>query len=389
MSGPYDMIPLTVASAFAFGVILALLGSVKLPLSQRLAIDEARAGGLLAALNLALIPMMLLSGVLTDQLGVRGVILGGALLAALAVFLLGFAQTYRGALYVLLLVGLGGAGLNAGSVVLMPAAFFPGKSPAAAENLGNLFFGLGALITPALAEILIRALGFRRAMTVLAVVCLAPAAAASVVPADVLTRVATPARAGSVLADPVVWLAALVFLLYGPLEGTIGIWTTSYLTEVGFAPRRASLLLSAFWLAFLTARLLAALLQQTEIQPRNSEAWEITILSLLAAVVLANLAGTRQRGAGAAGILATGAVLGPIFPTLVGLLFAHTDPAARGTAYGLMYAAGAAGGLLLPPLIGVYARRTSVRAALRITVGVALLLTAAAVVLAVVVPRLP
>src|SRR5262249_8099861 len=98
-SGQPDLIPATIAGAFAFGMVLALLGSIKLPLAKRLEIDEARVGGLLSALNLALIPMMLLSGMLVDRLGIQGVLIVGSVLAGLAIFALALVKTYAGSVY--------------------------------------------------------------------------------------------------------------------------------------------------------------------------------------------------------------------------------------------------------------------------------------------------
>ena len=52
----------TISAAFVFGMILALLGSLKLALAKRLNLGEGRVGGLLSALNAAVIPLMLLAG---------------------------------------------------------------------------------------------------------------------------------------------------------------------------------------------------------------------------------------------------------------------------------------------------------------------------------------
>ena len=97
---------------------------------------------------------------------------------------------------------------------------------------------------------------------------------------------------------------------------------------------------------------------------------------------MANLVGTRSRSYAAIGLLIVGALFGPIFPTLVGILFNNVDASARGTAYGAMYALGATGSLVIPPAMGVYARRSSVRVALRIPTVVALLLGAVSILLA-------
>src|SRR5438552_1939836 len=98
MSGFETVTPVTITSAFVVGMVLALLGSIKLPLAKRLQLNEVRVGSLLSALMLALIPLMLLSGILIDQLGVRGVLLVGSLVTALALFGLALSQTYAHAL---------------------------------------------------------------------------------------------------------------------------------------------------------------------------------------------------------------------------------------------------------------------------------------------------
>jgi FHS family glucose/mannose:H+ symporter-like MFS transporter len=377
----HALIPVTIAGAFTVGMILALLGSIKLSLAQRLGMDETRVGGLLSALNLALIPMMLVSGIFVDQIGLRGVLVTGSLLAALAVFALAMTRRYTAAFMAILFAGAGGACISTAAVKLMPAAFWE-QSPAASLNLGNVFFGLGALITPTLAELLTRTVGFRRSLGLLAVLCLAPALAVALAPAQAFAGFASP-QAGSlddVLASPVLWLVALAFLLYSPIEGALGTWTTTYFRDLGFRERSAALLLSGFWLTFMAGRLLIGFLQQT-ILPGDSEGPVIVALALLSAVVLANLAGTHYRTSAAWGILLTGALLGPIFPTIVGILFKRF-PVERGTAYGAMFAIGATGSAIVAPLIGAYARRRSVRAALRIPTIVALLLAGATMALA-------
>jgi fucose permease len=370
-----ELISVTIASAFGFGMLLALLGSIKLALAKRLNIDEARVGGLLSVFFLALMPMMLLSGILIDALGVQWVVLLGSVVLAVAVFSLSLSRSYTHCLVAVLLAGAAGPCLSAGSSVLMPRAFFP-DNPAASANLGNVFFGLGALVTPALADLLIRLLGFRRAVGLLAVVFLAPAVAVGLTARDAFALAPGSAQGSlvEVLSSPTLWLAALVFFLYCPLEGALGTWATTFLTDLGYREGQAALLLSGFWLTFLIGRLLAAVLQYRHILPVGSEPWVISGLALVAAMAVGNLAGVaRHRNAGL-GLLLLGLLLGPIFPTLVGLLFDHFAERSWGTAFGAMFALGATGNLLLPPLIGVYARRSTVQRSLRIPMILALLL---------------
>src|SRR5262245_47430386 len=88
------LIATTVAGAFVAGIVIALLGSIKLPLAQRLGIDETRVGWLLAAMNVALIPMMLVGGILVDKWGVKGVLLAGSLGVTLGLGLLVLSRNF-------------------------------------------------------------------------------------------------------------------------------------------------------------------------------------------------------------------------------------------------------------------------------------------------------
>jgi fucose permease len=379
-----EVTAVTIASAFVFGMVLALLGSIKLPLAERLLLGEERVAGLLSALNLALIPMMLVSGILVDELGVKGVLLVGAIVTAFGIFLLALSRTYVGSLGAILLAGTGGSCLSTASSVLMIRAFFP-DNPAASVNMGNVFFGLGALATPTLVEWLIRTLGFRRALSLLALVCLTPAALAVFTPGESFNVPGERGDLWAVLSNPVLWMVGLAFWLYGPLEGSLGTWATTYLTEVGYKERRAALFLSGFWLTFLAARLVTALLQQANRMP-IADAWLIVFLALGAAVLLGNMAGATMRGRAGLGLLLVGVTFGPIFPTLVGILFGHFEPRQHGTAFGAMFAIGATGSLVVPPLIGAYARRTSVRDAMRIPMVTALALALVTLVLGLALP---
>src|SRR5437588_8871071 len=103
MSGLHAVTVVTISGAFVFGMVLALVGSLKLTLAKRLNIGEDRVGGLLSALHLAFIPMMPLAGLLIDRVDVRVVLIAGCVLTALGFYTLAVQATYRAALISLLL----------------------------------------------------------------------------------------------------------------------------------------------------------------------------------------------------------------------------------------------------------------------------------------------
>jgi fucose permease len=381
MPGFQSVTAITVSGAFVFGMILVLLSSIRPLLVKRLDVPDARVDWLLSALNLALIPMMFVSGLLMDELGVKPVFIVGAMVTAVAIYLLALSETYLSALRAVLLVGAGASCLSAGSSVLMARAFFP-NNEAASQNLGNVFFALGALAMPTLAESAIERLGYRRALSGLALLCLLPALLAALTVPGAFGPAGHAKNLGQVLGSPLLWLCGLVFLLYSPLEGSLGTWARTYLSDQGFSHRWTTWLLAGYWLSFLAARLAAALLQNRGTLPKvTSEAWLILGLALSAAVFLGNMVGARTRFMAALGLLLVGACFGPIFPTLVGILL-NSFADERGTAYGAMFSIGATGSLILPPLVGAFARRNTVQRAMRIPLVTALLLAIIALVLA-------
>jgi fucose permease len=379
MTGFQSVTGVTISGAFVFGMLLVLLESLRTALGKRLNLSETRVDWLVAALNLALVPMMPVSGILCDELGVKPVFLVGSLVTALAVFALAVSDTSPRTLGAILLAGIGGACLSTGSSVLMSRAFFPDNEPAS-QNLGNVFFGLGALVTPALVAGLFRRLDYRRAVGFVALLCLLPAFIAAFTEQNEFAGHGGPLLLADLLRNPVLWLAGLVLLLYAPLEGSLSTWAPQYLLDQGFGARAAAWLLSGFWLMFLAARLGTALALEQGILPKTyTAAWLNVVLALAAAVFLGNMAGARTRLSGAMGLLLVGAFFGPIFPTLVGMLFLHFHEA-RGTAFGVMFAVGAVGNLVLPPLVSVHARRSTVQHAMVIPMVAALLLALAALV---------
>jgi MFS family permease len=353
---------MTVSGAFVVGLVLALLGSIKLNLARHLQLSERGITGLFACLNLALIPSMFASGVLIDRFGVRWVLLGGSILTAAAVFTMSRMPRYRRALLAILLAGLGSAGISTSCIVLMPLAFFSEADLRATlvlkVNLGHVFIALGALLTPALTDVLFRTLHYRRTIIVLSVLCLVPAVLCLV--PSLGENLPHPTDQGTIrILDNVIQslvpllLAGLVFFFYAPLEGAVSVWTTTYLTEMGDGEGKATWILTGFWTTFLASRLLVSYLLYTR-HAQHVWPWLLVLSSVLTAVVLGNQVGTASRTRARVGLLFIGFFLGPIFPTLLGLLLSlpQIPEKFRGTTYGLFFAFGSLGSLLLAPFVG-------------------------------------
>ena len=266
------LLPTTIACLLITGMGLALLGSVKLVLAQKLRIDEGpgrRVGVTFRLHHDSGDPHRRLSdrsdGTSCDPDrrhhpdGARPTDAGG--LAPLCPTAL---------VSVLLLSAAWAAQINVINVlvphVLQPPAFLSEDTPAIsfATNLGNVFFGLGAFLTPLLVSWALGRLGLAWGLRLLAglVALQAVMAGFSDLPAAMSAGVGGSfmgPETWSLLGDPIMWLCAMALFFHGPLEAAMGTWTTTFLGDRGVSEARAATLLSAFWLAYMASRLFTAI----------------------------------------------------------------------------------------------------------------------------------
>jgi fucose permease len=373
MPGMQTMTAATIGGAMIFGMTLALLGRLKLARAQGVPEEDGSLRRWLLALDVSLIPLVLLSGVLLDIYGARPMLVAGSVMLAVALVLLKRRTTDPRTWAAMLLAGFGASALGTASIVLMPPAFFVSEETSAGLNLGFVFLALGALLGSVLADILLRTIGLRRMLAGFALLSLIPAFL-GVLPSAHWQIAEHPGNPSALFAEPACWLAGLVLFFYVPLEAAISLWTFTLLAERSEENCEATGLLSGFWAAFMVSRLVAALAQHLDYLTEWWDRGLLVVAPLLAAVVLGNLAGAGQHGRPRGGLILLGLLLGPVLPTLLSLIFQAT-PEAQGTAYGLMFAAGSLGSILLAPF-----------RSLRVPIFLALLVTAIALVLGLVLP---
>jgi hypothetical protein len=374
---------LTIGGSLTFGMALALLGHLKLALSRRPEHAIGRIDLLLSLLNLALIPMIFAAGLLVDFWGTRYTIILGSVLMTLAFLALSAGTHYVRSLLAVTVAAFGAAAVGTSSLVLMPRGLFGAHESTASLLLGLVLVALGALLTPPLVDLLTRAAGFRRTMATIALVMLVPAFLAALPARGELAVEAHPDKLPSLLQDHAIWLAGAVFFCYAPLEAFVSVWTTTLLQSVG-EPRRQVRWLAGFWIAFLLSRLGMAFLEHTGYMRDDWSAWLLFGFALLSAVVIGNLAGAFRVHQAATGLVILGLFMGPLLPFLAGMVFRLVDAEGAGrmpgTAFGMLYACGSLGSLLLSPLVRLSASARTFQAALRIPLFMAMILAAATLV---------
>ena len=365
-------------SVFGLGISFSVLGALKLELSKALDIDDAQFGKLISTLMFTSIFVVLAFGPLVDMFGYKPIAIMGFVFGFAAIFMLVSAKSYGMAVFACVVLGIGAMCLNLGNT-LIPMVLYGGKNPVAASNLGNVFFGVGAFLTPLLAGILLNRLGYKKTGIVLAVILLIPVILASISVYPELEKSGASfvsALAGSfgLLANPVIIVSALALFSYISIEVTMGGFVTTYLASIGFEGKSANLVLSGFWISLMVARLI----NSAVVTPENG-AWFIQILAITSAVSIGMMAVVTSKALGAFFALLTGFAFGPVFPTIVGVTFSKIEPAQYGSAFGIIFAVGLLGGTIMPAAIGSISKGKSIRKSLPICSAMAVVLFVVAV----------
>lgn len=373
-----------IAALATAGMCFALLGSVKLPLARKLDIDEGKIGGLVSVFGFTLIPMVVAAGFLVDALGKQVVLGGGFLLVILSLLVIAHARHYSAALIAVLVLGTGWSALvNVLNVTSPPAFVPPDELPqrmAYAMNMGDFIFGMGTFLTPLIIMFCARKYGLIRTLYGFAIVSAIPLLLGLGVDWKALKVESTQTVAGglaTLLSDPIVWLCSIAFFFHIPTETSIATWATTLMTDKKVSEANASALLSLFWLTFMGSRLVTALTL-----PVGADTTLVIVMACCSVAVTLGIVFCRGPKLMCLLVVAAGAVVGPIFPTLIAILLGHVEPALHGRTVGIFFCIGGIGWTIVPILIGMYAKRTGVQRAFLISTGSAVLLLILSIILA-------
>jgi fucose permease len=366
-------------SVFGLGITFSVIGAQKLELVRQLEISDAQFGKLISALMFTSIFVVLIFGPLVDMFGYRPIAIAGFLLGALAVFMLVSSRSYGMAILSCIVLGVGAMCLNLGNT-LIPMVLFAGN-PVAASNFGNVFFGIGAFITPFLVGMLLSRLGYKATGMLITVILLVPvvvalAATYPEVQKTGLTFGQAFASLFGLLANPAIIVAALALFCYVGLEVSMGGWISTYATNQGFDSRGASMVLSSFWIGLMVARLIASAVITTA-----NGIVALSVLSVAAMIIILLMMAANSKALAALLVFVTGLCFGPIFPTIVGTTFSKIDPGLYGSAFGIIFAVGLLGGSTLPAAIGIYSQGKPIKKSFPIAVAAALILFVLAIVM--------
>ena len=362
------------------GMCHSLLGSIKVPLADRLNIKEDKVGALVSAFGFTMIPMAFAAGIMADEIG-RDLVMGIALgIRICSVLVLANAKTYTAAVIAVLLLGTGWSALvNVLNALQGPAflPFFGENTPlSSAMNLGDFVFGAGAFVMPIATAFLLVKVGLKKTFSWFAVLMAISLVCVFFVDWEVLKPDTTQVIDNwlmVLLTDPVVLICCIAFFFHVPTEACVALWATTLMKDRGVTDGKASTLLSVFWLVFTVSRLVAALLM-----PAGMDHTILIVLAVTCTAATLGLALSRSQQTTVRWIILLGAIMGPIFPILIAQLVGHVggniDAQLIGRAIGLFFCIGGIGWALMPLIVGKVAVKASVQKAfLLISAGAACL----------------
>lgn len=296
--------------------------------------------GLLASLHFGgATSTFFLSGFLVRRVGFKPVLMGSTIIFASGFIAVGLGASWLAIRSGALLLGVGFGGMINNNLIIDEAF---GDLGAAALNLVNALFSIGAMVAPLLAALSLTFSGGHR-------LGFLTGAALALIPITFAMRMqpqsTIPEQPGVSLRTVVV--GVLVFLLlqafYVGSESVSGNWIPTSVAD-SFSDQIAAVVTAGFWMCFTLGRLIAVPLS-LRIKPGHF----LTAITALGA--LASLLAVHPTVALVSFPIA-GLFIGPIFPVMVSWI-RKTFPT-RGTRIAsIVIATGGLGGIAFPPAIGI------------------------------------
>jgi fucose permease len=353
-TSPRLVLILSYLTYLLFGAFTAAVGPVLGELADQTSSTLATIGGVVTLLFVGAIVAQVLAGPLTDRFGHKAVLVASLIVLAAGMLAFTNARALPWMLGLALFAGLGQGGVDMGANLVVADAA-PGKSTSAL-NLLHFFFGLGAFIGPALVGLAIVLTGSGlivhwviAGLFALLAIAISAFLRVSARPDDAGPRIEEPPSDGlKIYLSPLLWLMAILLLVYVGVEISLGSWISAYMgISTGALPQVGAWITSAYWAALALGRLAGA-----------AASARLTRMQLLSVALGGSLLGGLGLFIGRGAVLPTVVSLAwiafsyaTVYPTTVALgnaVFARD----RGKAISVMIALGSAGAAIFPFFAG-------------------------------------
>jgi len=316
--------PLVMVGFYAFlcvGYNASVVGPALPTFAAQAGASLEQAGFLFTTFALGYVTSVLVMGSIHTRFGMRAMLVIAAicLLASFGLLLAG--RSLAAILAAGYLLGLGQSGTQVGYNATI--GLLAGKQAARALSRMTGFFGLGALLSPAVAALGFQMGGSATPALALALAMIVPLLAAALAyrdPARVAPAAATaaaprdPYTARTLARQPALWVLGATASIYVGAEVAFGGWAAAFAQrQAGVDVAQASLVVSVFFAAFTIGRYV------TDIAMRRVRAAVIIPAAIaLTAAGLALMAGAPGSfAATVAGCFVVGFAMAPIYPILI------------------------------------------------------------------------
>ena len=343
-----------------FAVALTITSPLLPAIADSFALSMAESGVIFTVSFLGLVAFILLGGVLADRWGKRRVL--AAALAGFTVALLAMplAPSFAAVCAVTFFIG-GFGGILESQIGALVVALNP-ERPSYYLNMAQVFFGVGALVGPIAAGMLLAA-GFDwrlyYAMLGIVALILTVLFVAIRVPELASTDRISWAAFVALVRDRRFLLICLCMMLYTGAEvGSWG-WMSTFLTRsLGFSIIESSVAVGLFWAAMTVGRLLCG-----QLTLRYDLRTIVISLAGLAAVATLASGLVEARAAVWVVIAALGLTYSSQWP-LIAAYGSERYTASSGTVFALLVGSGGLGTTVVPYLMGLIGERATIRAAM-------------------------
>ncbi|MFB3825128.1 MAG: sugar MFS transporter [Bryobacteraceae bacterium] len=352
------LIPATILAILVYGMIAPMLGTLLPQLALKFRLSAAQQGTVALFQAIGLIVASVSVGPLIDNKGKKTGLVLGLALVVVALFSIPNSTGYEMLKYLYLLLGLGGGIIVTAANALV--SDIGEDRRASVLNLLNLFFGLGGLLTPAIAGFFFSANTIGLAYLVAGLSTLTFVVHATTpMPPPTGERGFKVSEAGSVLGRPVLWLLSLFMFLYVACEVGVWNWLTSYLTSQRIPEASALKILSlGFAFGMLIGRLVVSRILIKVPAPT------VTLFAaILMAITTYTMLQTADPAMAAVLVFLAGVAMAPVFPTTLAMV-GDAFPRMTATAMGIVITCGWFGLAVSSPVIGSIAGAQNLKTAL-------------------------
>ncbi|HET9696491.1 MAG TPA: MFS transporter [Terriglobales bacterium] len=345
------------------GVVTTMLGPILPLLSSQWSLSYAQSGRLFTVQFLLSVTGALIASRVMASLGAARTVVIGMVLIALGVGTMALGNLPA----VIVGIGVYGAGLGFALPCTNLMVSEMVENRAAALNLLNFSWTVGALAAPMLIDSLLKPIGLRGFLVGLAALCFAVGMVeiGGVRQLGAIEKIAVVGKLGDKARITFAVLTAVLLFLYVGVENGVAGWVPTFAQRVEYATSRdAALVQSSFWAAILLGRLTAPLVLRI-VRPAK-----LVFLGLfLATVGSALIVFAHDLPLFVIGVLASGIGLSSVFPNVIAIF---TEWYGTGGAGSIVLGVPGLGGALFPWLVGVVGEKTGhLRLGMSVNIAVA------------------